>query len=64
MALAERKRLDFQPLHLPEGCTWGAHGLSRERFVSPSIVEFLPSPKYAYSQKPIFGAKLVTAYFV
>ena len=29
-----------------------------------SIMEFLPLPKYAYSLKPICGAKLVTAYLV
>ena len=64
MALAERQRLDFQPLHLPDGCTWGTLGLSRERFVSSPIVEFLPLPRYAYSLKPICSAKLVTAYLV
>ena len=62
--LAARKRLDFQPLHLPDGCTWGTLGLSWERSVSPSIVEFLPLLKYAYSLKPICGAKLVTVYLV
>ena len=62
--LAARKRLVFQPLHLPDGCTWGTLGLSRERSVSSTIVEFLLLLKYAYSLKPICGAKLVTAYHV
>ena len=62
--LAARKRLDFQPLHLPDGCTWGTLGLSRKRSVSSPIMEFLSLPKYAYSLKPICGAKLVTAYLV
>ena len=39
-------------------------GFPWERSVSSPIVKFLPLPKYAYSLKPIFGAKLVTAYLV
>lgn len=62
--LAARKRRDDPPLHLPDGCTWGTLGLSRKRHVSSPIMEFLPLPKYAYSLKPICGAKLVTAYLV
>ena len=62
--LAARKRQDFQPLHLPDGCTWGTLGLSRKRHVSSPIVEFLPLPKYAYSLKSICDAKLVTVYLV
>ena len=62
--LAARQRLDFQPLHLPDGCTWGTLGFPWERSVSSPIMEFRPLLEYAYSLKPICGAKLVTAYLV